>query len=413
MGSRETSSCPVDLAATRDVDPYPAYDRIRAEGKAVWSDSVDGWLITSYEECRNLLRGDDVLLRHPDRESREAVIMSGGRRALKMLEGAEHHAFHKWWLRILSGRENYASQRRSMAAIVDKYLGPIAQKGSTEIVSEFADQVPIRAIASMFDLPWQDDGWIVEVRGLIRESLSYFDHRLDTETTQTLRSAKALERVREMIVPYVVQGREDHGDGVIARLWRDGPRLLDDFGLDDVFAMMYSTFTGGTDTTAQAIANMTYVYATDEHVSEQLRQDRTMVPDFVEECLRLHPPVHYRQRRLNQDSRLGEVVLHRDEDVIPILAAANRDPAHYEHPQQFFLNRPSPRDHLTFSYGPRICVGAGFARNELNEVMSQMLRRIPDFRLDETKPAPRLEGLTLRSYRPVHIVFTPEGGSAT
>jgi cytochrome P450 len=294
---------------------------------------------------------------------------------------------------------------------VERYLGPIAQEGSTEIVSEFADQVPVRTIASMFGLPWQDDGWILEIRRLIRESLSYFDGRLDGEQTQTLRSAKAVEQVREMIVPYVEHGRQD-GDGlVIARLWRYGPRLLDDFGLDDVFAMVYSKFTGGTDTTAQAIANMTYVYATDEKVSERLRLDHTLVPNFVEECLRLHPPVHYRQRRLNQDSTLGQVVLHRDEDVVPILAAANRDPAHYECPHQLVLSRPSPRDHLTFSIGPRICVGAGFARNELNEVMSQMLRRIPDFRLDGTKPAPRLEGLTLRSYRPVHIVFTPKRGS--
>jgi cytochrome P450 len=109
MGSQMASSCPVDLLATRDVDPNPAYDRIRSEGEAVWSDSIDGWLITNYQACRELLRGDDVMMRHPDWESMDAVIMSGGRRALKMLEGAEHHAFHKWWLRILSGRENYAA----------------------------------------------------------------------------------------------------------------------------------------------------------------------------------------------------------------------------------------------------------------------------------------------------------------
>jgi hypothetical protein len=120
MGSEVASKCPVDLAATRDVDPYPAYDRIRADGTAVWSDSIDGWLITNYAECRELLRGDDVMLRHPDRESADAVIMSGGRRALKMPEGAEHHAFHKWWLRILSGRENYAAQRQLMAPIVER-----------------------------------------------------------------------------------------------------------------------------------------------------------------------------------------------------------------------------------------------------------------------------------------------------
>jgi cytochrome P450 len=404
-----TWTCPVDLLSTRDLDPYPSYDRIRAHGQAVWSDQFDGWLLTTHDACRELLKRDDDSLSHPDRDSAEAIVMSGGRRALKMLQGSEHHAFHKWWLRVLSGRENYGAQRRLVAPIVGKYLDPIACRGSAEVVADFADQVPVRSIASLFGLPWEDDDWIGEIRHLIRQSLGYFDRRLDAEPEQTSRSAEAVRRVREMMMPYVERGRHDD-DSVIAKLWRDGPQLLDDFTVDDVFAMVYSTFTGGTDTTAQAIANMVYAYAKDESISRRLRHNHTVLPGFVEECLRLHPPVHYRQRRLERDSTVGGVLVHKGDSVIPVLAAANRDASHYDRPHELVVDRPSQRDHLTFSWGPRICVGAGFARIELSEIMAQILDRIPDLTLDRTKPPPRLEGLTLRSYRPVHIVFTPNSG---
>ena len=73
------------------------------------------------------------------------------------------------------------------------------------------------------------------------------------------------------------------------------------------------------------------------------------------------------------------------------------------------LARTAPRDHLAFNFGPRNCVGQALARAEMQEVLSVVLNRIPDIRLEPSAQAPSLIGFTNRSYRPLNVVFTPEG----
>jgi len=85
---------PKGMAAIADVDPYPFYDAIRAEAPLVWDESMNGWLVTSYELCHFVERHEDRY-RHPyATASKELIEIKGGARNITILQGDEHRKMH-------------------------------------------------------------------------------------------------------------------------------------------------------------------------------------------------------------------------------------------------------------------------------------------------------------------------------
>ncbi len=128
---------------------------------------------------------------------------------------------------------------------------------------------------------------------------------------------------------------------------------------------------------------------------------------FVEESLRSYGPVHYRSRLANRDLTVAGTLVRRDEAVVSVQSAANRDPKRYKCPVEIDLERPNPRDHIAFNFGPRTCVGANLARIELQESVRAFLDRVPDLRIDPKALQPKFGGVQLRDFRPLHALFTP------
>jgi cytochrome P450 len=99
------------------------------------------------------------------------------------------------------------------------------------------------------------------------------------------------------------------------------------------------------------------------------------------------------------------VTIRQDDQVRAVLAAADRDPAKYQQPQDFEMDRRALRDHIAFNYGPRVCVGAALAGAEIQESVHAVLHRLSNVRLDPKAPAPVLTGFALRSYSSLHVKF--------
>jgi len=130
---------------------------------------------------------------------------------------------------------------------------------------------------------------------------------------------------------------------------------------------------------------------------------------FVEEALRLFGAVHFRPRVANQDVELAGEAIKKDDHLLCVNLSANRDPARYGCPHAVKMDRASPRDHLAFHSGPRTCIGAALARAELQEAVRAVLDRLPDLRPDPSAEPPTFKGFLMRSYRPLHALFTPAG----
>jgi cytochrome P450 family 142 subfamily A polypeptide 1 len=127
----------------------------------------------------------------------------------------------------------------------------------------------------------------------------------------------------------------------------------------------------------------------------------------VEEFIRWVSPILNMRRTVTEDHEFRGQELHKGDEVLLLYASANRDDREFENPEVFDVTRPIGLQ-LAFGIGTHFCLGASFARLETRVMLEEMLRRIPDWRLADDKPAPKILPATFaRAYDAVHIEFTP------
>jgi cytochrome P450 len=131
-----------------------------------------------------------------------------------------------------------------------------------------------------------------------------------------------------------------------------------------------------------------------------VREDPALIPNAVEESLRLEPAAAVVDRYATRAVSFGGADIAERDLVTVSIAGANRDPAAFDAPDTFDVRRSNARQQLAFAHGPHICVGMHLARTEAQTAVRQLLERFPDLRLDgPTAPA----GLVFRKPPTLHV----------
>jgi cytochrome P450 len=144
------------------------------------------------------------------------------------------------------------------------------------------------------------------------------------------------------------------------------------------------------------------VLAEHPEVVERLRADRSRIPTFVEEMLRMESPVKSAFRLAKKDTELAGVEIPAGTILMINPGAINRDPRHFANPNDFDIDRSNVREHLAFSRGAHSCPGGPLARVEGRVSVERVLDRLTDIRLDEEFHGP--EGARNFSYEPTFIL---------
>ena len=159
----------------------------------------------------------------------------------------------------------------------------------------------------------------------------------------------------------------------------DGEYLRD----EEILSLMLGIIVGGNETTMNLLGNLLIRLLSDRSLWQRLVADRTLVDVAIEESLRIDPPVIGLFRAARHDTQLGGVAIPAHSKVFYNIAAANRDPAIFEDPDSFRLDRPRAqlRQHVAFAGGNHSCIGAPLVRMEVRAVLNRLLDRLPDLRL--------------------------------
>ncbi len=393
------------MAALGDVDPYPFYDKQRSVAPLVWDESMKGWLVTSYQICRHVETRED-LFRHPYADASPALVeIKGGRRNVTILQGPEHKKVHVFLQNLFAPRVMEQYRQHHVRPIVSYTIDRFVRRGRADLASEYADQIPPRVLMSLFGMPWQDDAVVARVLKLHDDVLIWIGgQNKDPEATRIARAAS--DEINAILLPYIRMRKANPGNDLMSQIWSEGPRVLENMTEDDALATCRELFLGGTDTTVHSIANALYMLLTEPDAMTAVRRDRDKaLANFVEEALRMYGSVHYRFRIANEACELGGMPVKKNETLILINAAANRDPEKYTCPAQIDLARATPRDHLAFNVGPRSCIGAALARAEIRDAIGILLDRVSGLRLDSAAEPPRFRFHYIRSFRPLHVRF--------
>jgi cytochrome P450 len=155
----------------------------------------------------------------------------------------------------------------------------------------------------------------------------------------------------------------------------------------------------GFETTVNAIGNGMHWLLADREQWELLVEDTNRAAAVAEEVLRFDPPVQQTARVAHEPVQVADVLIARNQWVITLLAAANRDPEVYSEPNRFDITRESPAEHLAFSGGIHYCLGSPLARLELTRAFRALAERFP--RIRQAAPITMRPGTTLRG--PFHL----------
>ncbi|MGW4488242.1 cytochrome P450 [Amycolatopsis sp. NPDC004368] len=300
---------------------------------------------------------------------------------------------HREYRRILNPfftRAALARYEPQLRALARTAVESFVDRGECDVVADFA--IPFSA-ASLARIVFATDNRELVDRGVAAAKDAAVTS--GPEAFQTL-AGLAMEALAE------AEATPDGEDSVLRALVTatiDGRPLT----LEERLGMVTTLFLGGLDTTRGVIANIAYHLATRDDIEPILPRPEGRQRE-LEEFLRLETTVAFMARTATQDTEIGETPVKAGERLAVFFAAANRDPAQFERPDELVFDRPNV-PHVSFGFGIHRCVGLHFARIQLPLAFEELLARTTRFRLAPGAEIRRQVGLSLGSPDRLDVTF--------
>jgi cytochrome P450 len=313
------------------------------------------------------------------------------------LDEPVHTVFRKalWSFLTPTAIRKYESRiREAVDALIDEFI----EKGEADIVPALADPVPIVVTGIMFGL---DNDGTSQFRGWFKTLIEAVDAKDEQAKAEV--GMKFLGFLWE-----VLQRATDDPDreGLVAAAFEgrhlDGSPFTD----EEKLGLLWNSAAAATETTASAISHALYHIAIEPGVRERLIDDPSLIPQAIEETLRLESPSAGIGRSARCPVTIGGQQIPEGDKIFLLWPSGNLDETVYPNPERFDLDR-STKSHLAFGHGIHMCVGQHIARLEMRVVIEQILKRIPDYEIAEDAPPPRVLAGIFWGRAALPIRFTP------
>jgi cytochrome P450 len=374
-----------------------AYRILREAGPII--EGPRGYVLSSSEYV-------EYALKHPELfSSKRAFDMVGS--PLPMVPIAFDPPEHTRYRRILQpfvGPRQAARWQPKVRMLVGTLIDAFVGRGHCDLVAELAVPLPAEVFLSLFGLPMEDrDRLIAWKEGLLANPMA----RGGQPTEEMIRVGTELFTY---LVGHLEKRRQqlDGGGDLLGSLLADtsDERLSD----EELLGMSFLFVLAGLDTVTSALSTAFAALAVQPLLRQQIAADPSVIPDAVEELLRMDGPVVFVPRVASQDIELGGQTIPAGSEIQVAIAVANRDPAEHAEPDTIDLRRQER--HYAFGGGPHRCLGSHLARMEMREVMTEWHSRIPDYEL-APEFTPRVEWPTgLVGLDTLPLVFPPGGAAA-
>ena len=407
-------------------NPYPYYEALRQQCPVSREDHHGVTLVTGWDEaCAVLndaetwsscisvtgpfpgfpvpLEGDDVT--ELIEQHRDKLPFSD---QLPTLDPPTHTNHRSLLMRLITPKR-LKENEDAMWVLADQALDEFLAPGHGEFIKGFASPFTLLVIADLLGVPMEDrDKFVKGIRqhsgggigGTGKEALAHspleFLYGLFSDYVRDRRAAP----------------RDDVLTGLATATYPDGsiPEV------EDVARVASNVFSAGQETTVRLLGAALQTIGERPDIQEQLRKDRSLIPNFIEESLRIESPVKGDFRMNRVPANVGGVDLPAGTTVMLVNAAANRDPGHFDDPATFQIDRANARTHLSFGRGIHTCPGAPLARTEARVSLERLLDRTTDIRISEAEHGPAgarryryVPTFILRGLTRLHLEFTPAG----
>ena len=366
-----------------------------------------GGLVTRYDDVKRVLEQPALFssedrvrprLRHLPDEVWDAMgEVYGGFTGFFWSDPPAYTAHRAEWTHLF--RPRIAALGPRIQALVDGLLDEVEPQGRMDVVRDLAHRLPATVILELLGVPVEDRarfrGWTERMIQLANVTT------LESVQTGMAGMDEACRWVRELLLERRREPRDDLMSGLAAT------RELESMGDRELRATVVNLIQfllAGHETTTSLIGSGLYALLRHPDHFALLRADPALTSSAVEELLRYESPLQYLTRRATQDVELGGRQVRRDELVLPVLGAANRDPAQFADPDRLDVRR-RPNRHLAFGFNVHFCLGAPLGRQEAQLALETVVRRLDGLRLDGAPPRWRHNAM-FRGLESLEVAFT-------
>lgn len=385
-GRPEQFRAGADVTTRRlESDLHTTFAELRDREPVSWVPTLDAWLITSRALCVEVMRDAGTFTVDDPRFSTAQVLGP----SMLSLDGPEHARHRDPFADAFRLPEMRRVFTESVTELAGEIVTGLRPQRRAELRRELAAPLAARVMAAALDLVDVDAptllAWYREIVGAV-DAIS----RGDSGSGRAQAAVTALtERV----------GRTVETDrGVLAG-------AAGALAPDEIVANTGVLLFGGIETTEGMIANLFTHLLRQPDLWDEVGTDRSLIPNAIEESLRLEPSVVRVDRYAARDTMLNRATIGRGDFVIVMIAAANRDPSVFPDPERFDIRRANAKQHLTFAHGPHACLGVHLARLEAHAAITAALDLLPGLRLNPGTPPPTPAGTVFRKPDRVDVVW--------
>jgi cytochrome P450 len=359
-------------------NPYEIYKRMRDEAPIYYDEDEDFYALTRHADVAAALkdyesfsssRGCDLgMVRKGEVPSKSIIFM----------DPPDHRHMRSLLNKAFTPRA-IQSQHDTVVELVEHYLSKV-DPDNFDVVQDFSGPFPVEVITRMAGVP-------EDFRQQVRH---WIDTSLEREPGQIELSEKNMKANIDSAMYYyslVQERRENPQDDMISRLI--AAEIPDDEGnlrkLDDIEITGFTTLLGGAgaETVTKLVGSAVVEFARHPEQWQMLLDDRSKVPDAVEELLRYVGPVQYNVRYTLRDAELPNGTVPANKPVFLMKAAANRDPRAFDNAERFDITRDRAQSqNLGLGYGIHSCLGAALARLETTVALEHLLEFMPRYQVN-------------------------------
>ncbi|MBV9996696.1 MAG: cytochrome P450 [Caulobacteraceae bacterium] len=394
----------VEKLATGDAeDPYPLIHELQAKGsvhkggyRELFTDlpdtlhALNQYMVFNYDTLLRVLTDAETF------GNRDAFMHTLGRsfgRTVSVMDAPEHTRFRKIFQQAFLPQTVAKWGASVVDPVVTDLMSGFIGRGEADLVEEFTHHYPFQVIYRQLQLD--------------REQAPIFHKLAIAQILTSLDLPQGFEAAAKLGVFFQAlldQRRAEPGDDLISHLATveaDGERLPDEV----LISFLRQLMNAGGDTTYRGTSALLTGLLMNPDQLEAVRADRSLVPQAIDEALRWEGPVLTTIRYVRREVELDGVLLPEGAILNMILGSANRDPTKFKDPDRFDIFRDRTVRHLGFASGPHVCIGQHLARVEMTRAVNALLDRLPNLRLDPSKPPPKLLGHKLRVPDHIYVKF--------
>ncbi len=395
--------------------PYPYYKRVREEAP-VHQTPLGFWAVSRYEDVLSVVRNPEMFsslaqsnsfVTTPPPEVIE-IAKEGYPRVNTLLSNdpPSHTQFRNLVNKAFLPKR-VAQLEDSIRKITNDLIDAFINDGKVDLVEQFAVGVPLTVIADALgvdraDMPkfkkWSDDS-VAPLSGMLtpERQIECAHSRIEFQNYMVDRVHEREANLRDDLLSDLVQARFDSGE-----------RAGEGMTMAEMLDVIAQLLVAGNETTTKLIAAATLMLIENPEQMAKVRADHSLIPNLVEEALRMEAPVQMLPRFTKDDVEVGGVAIPKGSVVMVMYGCANRDGAKYPNPDMFDIERDNARTQMAFGQGPHFCVGAALARSEARIAFELLLSRLNNIALASVDtPTHRELSMTLRGLTNLHLTFTP------